>query len=454
MPVDLNSYLRNYDEKERAYKLERHISPRQTIFSFLAHKFSELNSTVARLTGLDVVYRIWRDWRRRRAAEHQFVQLNAKKRTPVQFEKDRVFVDVTNAITQNFTSGVQRVARQYAQIAAVDGIGIPVFFREAKLYCCGRDGYSIEEVNIRNSDNFIMSDASWNNVSECEAIANKVLALGGRNIIVLHDIYPLLYPAMFHPLTTRRFAAWFEKVVVPCDAIVAVSQSTAAETTRYMRLHHPHSVPKIGWNHLGADFDIFSRGRATRPVRSICLAQEPFFLTVGSLEPRKGLHVALDAMDQLWKGGSDLRYVIVGKYGWNAVRLQHRILSHELFGIKLFWLNDCNDADLRTLYENAHRLVVPSVAEGFGLPIVEAAHLGLHSIVSRIPVFEEIGDAAVTFFDPTEVDDLIKKLREALECQRNEKVPQSITWREATHNLLKIVKTGLYQTSTHASDTS
>ena len=409
---------------------------------------------MARLTRLAVVYNIWKDWRTRRAAEHQFVQLNAIKGALAPVERDRVFVDVTNAITQNFTSGVQRVARQYAQIAAMEGIGIPVFFREAKLYCCGRDGYSLEEVTIRNSDNFIMSDATWNNVSECEAISNKVFALGGRNIIVLHDICPLLYPAMFDPLTTRRFATWFEKVVVPCDVVIAVSQSTAAETTEYLARHYPHSATKIGWNHLGADFDSVSPGRISRSVRSICLSQGPFFLTVGSLEPRKGLHIALDAMDQLWEGGSEFRYVIVGKYGWNAAGLKHRILFHELFGTKLFWLNDCDDAGLKALYEKAHRLVAPSVAEGFGLPIIEAARLGLHSIVSYIPVFHEIGDSAVTFFEPADVADLTRKLREALECPRNQKVPHSITWREATHNLLKIVKTNSYQTKTYGGDTS
>lgn len=439
-PVDINSYLRKYNEKEIIHKLDTSILLSQKIFAFLQEKKSELISTVARLTGLAVVYNIWKDWRTRRAAEHQFVQVNAITGTLAQFKRERVFVDVTNAITQNFTSGVQRVARQYAQIAAMEGIGTPVFFRDGKLYCSRRGGYSLEEVTIRKSDSFIMSDATWNNVSECEAISKKVSALGGRNIIVLHDICPLLYPAMFDPLTTRRFAIWFEKVVLPCDVIVAVSQSTAAETTEYLARNYPRSVTKIAWNHLGADFDIFSPGRISRPVRSICLSQEPFFLTVGSLEPRKGLHIALDAMDQLWEEGSDFRYVIVGKYGWNAEGLKRRILSHELFGTKLFWLSDCDDAALRALYERAHRLVVPSVAEGFGLPIIEAARLGLHSIVSCIPVFQEIGDAAVTFFEPADVADLVRKLREHIECPQNQKVPQFITWSEATHNLFKIVK--------------
>jgi glycosyltransferase involved in cell wall biosynthesis len=76
-----------------------------------------------------------------------------------------------------------------------------------------------------------------------------------------------------------------------------------------------------------------------------------------------------------------------------------RIINHTLFNKKLFWHNDCSDEDLNNLYESSQITLVTSQGEGFGLPLIEALSQGSQVIARDIPVFREIGQEEVIFFD-------------------------------------------------------
>ncbi len=103
-------------------------------------------------------------------------------------------------------------------------------------------------------------------------------------------------------------------------------------------------------------------------------------------------------MEELWKRGIDVHFVIVGRYGWMSDVLQRRILEHEEHRKRLHWLQNANDAELHCLYSSAHALVFASLAEGFGLPIIEAANDGLPVIASDIPIFREVGGKNISYF--------------------------------------------------------
>jgi glycosyltransferase involved in cell wall biosynthesis len=235
-----------------------------------------------------------------------------------------------------------------------------------------------------------MADASWDWYPDCKKATELVSRSGGSNIVVLHDILPLIYPRIFEELPASNFANWMEKVVPNVDAVVAVSKTVAEEFLDYIdRNKSARPDLQVGWNHLGADFEVESGESVSKRVAEICDDAIPFFLTVSTLETRKGFRIAIDAMDQLWADGANVRYVIPGRYGWGAEALVERIRSHPEYNRRLFWLEGVTAVDLRELYKSARSLIFASVAEGFGLPIVEAAYLGLPSIASDIPVFRE-----------------------------------------------------------------
>jgi alpha-1,2-rhamnosyltransferase len=178
-------------------------------------------------------------------------------------------------------------------------------------------------------------------------------------------------------------------------------------------------------------------------VQDICRAT-PFFLTVGTLEPRKNHAVALAAFDLIWKAGIDAKYVIFGEFGWLAYAMRERITRHPEFGRRLFWLEGGDDAELRYLYRHTAALIHPSVTEGFGLPIIEAAHFEAPVIASDIRIFREIGGEAISYFDPMDPAALARLIKEALTAPRTAASINALSWKEATERLLKLVKEETY----------
>ena len=124
------------------------------------------------------------------------------------------------------------------------------------------------------------------------------------------------------------------------------------------------------------------------------LSNGPSFLTVGTIEPRKGHAQVLAAFERLWDSGHDLRLVIVGRPGWLVEELLEKLRHHPKLGSLLFWLEDVSDADLERIYGACSCLIAASEGEGFGLPLIEAAQHKLPILARDIPVFREIAGAA------------------------------------------------------------
>jgi FkbM family methyltransferase len=119
---------------------------------------------------------------------------------------------------------------------------------------------------------------------------------------------------------------------------------------------------------------------------------------VGSVEPRKGYAETLDAAEKVWAAGSDFTLAIVGKTGWMVEALTARIRKHPELNKRLFWFEGCSDSTLAALYREADGLLLASEGEGFGLPLIEAAHYGLPILVRDLPVFREVGGDHARYF--------------------------------------------------------
>lgn len=421
--------------------------------SCLSYKMKELYWTVTRLVGLGHLHE---------GRTPQELTIANSRRDPQLFPAgarlpldgvtaepgQRLLIDVTDTVRCSFVSGIQRVVRQLAKATMESGAGIPVFVQDGELFSYVRQSSRPDRIEVAKGDKFVMADAAWNDVAGSRKAMETTSRNGGSNIVILHDIHPLLYPGLFHPDNVRNFAIWFDEVASKCDALVAVSKSAAQEFSSYVAANGKRVNPRmrIGWQHLGADFDIESNEAPSEPIGAICAGETPLFLSVSTLEPKKGYAVALDAFDRLWERGVDVRYVIVGRHGWNTRALERRILSHREYDKRLFWVGQVSAVDLGHLYKNAHSLIFASVAEGFGLPLVEAAHFGLPAIASDIPVFREVGGDSVSYFDVTDGESLARRIRESLAYRRSaEKLPRVRRWREATDDLLKLIRTNAYQ---------
>jgi glycosyltransferase involved in cell wall biosynthesis len=366
---------------------------------------------------------------------------------PSQMAHPRVLIDVTHTHYAGERTGIQRVVREIARAAAVSGEGLPVFLENGRLLSHFRHASLPDLVEISEGDTFLMLDTSWGHVEAYLPILKEVSRKRGSNIVCLYDLIALLYPQACLPHVVRYYRDWFDKIVLASDAIVCISKNVAEEFCEYVRLYECgrgfHG--RVGWFHLGADFRAPANEPPSQSAVAIRADAIPYYLSVGTIEPRKGYTIALTAFEKLWSAGVDARYVIVGRYGWNLRALQRRILEHPEFGQRLFWLSDASDVDIDHLYEGARALIIPSFAEGFGLPIVEAMGHNLPVIASDAPIFREIGGDAVAYFDLLNCDSLAQCIAADLARQEAFAAPPVRTWEDAAKQLLDIVRNNKYQ---------
>jgi glycosyltransferase involved in cell wall biosynthesis len=358
-----------------------------------------------------------------------------------------VFLDVTPTHRFGQNTGIQRVVREIAKRTTEQGSAFPVIVEDGRLIPYYDHPAFPATIEIEAGDKLVLLDASWGMAEEYLPILRRISDRGARIISVIYDLIPLLQPSSVSPDLTKKFKEWFEAVVLKSDAVMCISECVATEFCEYVARNDypPRPHFRVGWWRLGADFEPVKCGPVSAKAREIAGDGAPFFLSVGTLEPRKGYSIALAAFELLWRAGSEARYVVIGRRGWQSQSIELRIEQHPEYGRRLFWLDDASDADLRYCYERAQALVYASAFEGFGLPLVEAARHGLPIIASDLPIFHEIGGDHPRYFELLDAADLAQKIQDALDAPTRKLLAPVYTWDDSASTLINIVSKEIYQ---------
>jgi glycosyltransferase involved in cell wall biosynthesis len=231
-------------------------------------------------------------------------------------------------------------------------------------------------------------------------------------VTTIHDMSLYLYPqtqATRHIIAARPFVALSARRAA---AVVTVSESAKADIVRVLdlspdrvRVLSPAASPEFA--PIG-DPAILERVRARYGLSA------PFLLFVGSIEPRKNLSRLFDAFALVRAEHPDLELVLAGGLGWKyGPILAHRDRLGLASSIRL--LGYLNAADLPVLYNLAAVVVLPSLYEGFGLPILEAMASGVPVVTSRTGAMAEVAGDAAILVDPDDAEGIATGIRQALE---------------------------------------
>ncbi len=362
-----------------------------------------------------------------------------------------LFLDVTRAASGERIDGLNRTVMQLARaLVAAPPRGYAVqpvrydriagVWRETAPPQTGGMAPSPHEAPaaVRKGDLFLALDWHTGLFASGQNLLEPIAEAGARIVSVIYDIIPLKHPEFFPPGLPDNFRTWVHGLAENSDRILCISNAVAGEVKTYLATARPgRPQPEIAAFHLGSDFGPVEQP----PVRPPHPAEDaPTVLMVSTVEPRKGYRQAYEAFRILWARGMPVRLTIVGRKGWLVDDLAADLLAHP-DPRQLQWLQKTNDAELSALYAQSAVLLAASEAEGFGLPLVEAARHGLPVIARDIPVFREImGDGAFYFsgLAPADLADAIETwfaLREAGRLPPPEPI-RVLSWRESAAQLL------------------
>lgn len=210
---------------------------------------------------------------------------------------------------------------------------------------------------------------------------------GGRASVFVHDMIPLDHPEFQRPGTSARFEDRMRSVSAAADMVIVNSETTKRDAARHFATIG--RVPPMAVAHLGVE-DL----KPSEKALNIGLdTDRPYFLTIGTIEPRKNHALLLDVWDALSDElGADERpqLVIAGSRGWNNEEVFRRLDATPLKGRDIHEVSGLNDTALASLIAGARAVLFPSLAEGFGLPACEAASLGAELVVGDLRVFHEV----------------------------------------------------------------
>lgn len=228
---------------------------------------------------------------------------------------------------------------------------------------------------------------------------------------VIYDLSHLRFPQT-HP---KERIDWLEKRLKSLAAmplVQTISEFSKSEIAEVLdipaaRIHVTYPAP-------GADFRLERDADESRLSR---FNVEPckYLLVVGTREPRKNFKTVADAYTAL-PASVQSRFPLlwVGPSGWGDLSLSPAVERAKLSG-RIRVTGYVPDRDLAALYRNTALFVMPSIYEGFGMPVVEAMACGAAIALSKIPVFEEIARNAARYVDPMDVAGWRQALSDAIE---------------------------------------
>lgn len=297
-----------------------------------------------------------------------------------------------------------------------------------------------EKVEFSQNDILLFLDATWLN-SEYKFYESLKNRYGIKIVATIYDLIPINQSQFCSVDLTLTLKDWFEKSINLVDAYIGISKFVQKECYEYIKnsLNSDVLESKFDYFYLGANLKDFDLSKVDiRDDFKELFKTKNVFITVSTIEPRKNHKYIVDSFDKLWEKGVDVRYVIIGKVGWEVDDFISRVKNHKEYNSRLFLLENIDDEHLLYAYKNSKALIFASFIEGFGLPIIESLHNKLQVLASDIGVHREIGRDFVSYFNLNDINSLIKLIEDD-NFNKNIDDFKWISWEESAKDLVEKV---------------
>ena len=267
-----------------------------------------------------------------------------------------------------------------------------------------------------------------------------------RTLLTVHDLSFVRVPEAASPPLKAYLDAVVPRSVERADHVLADSAATKDDLMELYKT--PADKITVLYSAVDQRFRRVSDSRKLESTRAkYGLAGLSYLLSVGTVQPRKNYSRVIKALAEARSSGLDLHYAIAGGKGWLETEMQQTIASTGM-GDFVHLLGYVDDEDLPALYSGSRMLLMPSLYEGFGLPILEAMACGVPVITSNISSLPEVaGDAAILIdpADPAALRDAIiavdtdSTLREQL-VESGYRQAGKFSWQRSASQLLSVYR--------------
>lgn len=216
---------------------------------------------------------------------------------------------------------------------------------------------------------------------------------GAKFVCMIHDLIPIEWPEYARPRHDRRHTRRMETVAAQADAIILNSAATGRSFQPFLD-HIGRSIPAAV-----ALLGVAQPNVAAPPATAD--GEQPYFVMIGTIEPRKN-HLMLLA---LWRelandlGDRAPRLVLIGQRGWENENIVDLLDRSPPIRRTVTEHNSLPDDEMARILAGARALLLPSFAEGYGLPVAEALCAGIPVICTPLPALREIGGGVPEYRD-------------------------------------------------------
>lgn len=234
-------------------------------------------------------------------------------------------------------------------------------------------------------------------------------------VITILDLSFLTYPESFKPAVLSQLTNWTKQSALSAAHILTISQATKKDVIEQYGI----APEKITVTYPGVN-DRFKQEILPKTVAAVQIKYQlpqPHFLFIGTRQPKKNLPRLLQAFRQVRHKHPNISLVLAGKT-WSQFADEKTNSLPE--GVKD--IGFVPDKDLPALIKGSVAFVLPSLYEGFGIPIAEAMTVGTPVIVSNVSSLPEVVGSAGILVDPLEVSDIARGMNEVLSLSDDKRV--------------------------------
>lgn len=247
-------------------------------------------------------------------------------------------------------------------------------------------------------------------------LPHGIQKLDCKKIVTIHDLIFMRYPHYYKALDRYIYKSKVARACKVADVVIAASQQTKQD------LQELFSVPQEKIQVVYQDCNpLFYAPQSSLKLEQVLKKynlHDEFILSVGTLERRKNQLTLVQALNQVRKN-IPIKLVLIGRKMPYYREIEKFIAQNKLQDAVLH-LSFVSTEDLPYIYKLASAFVYPSVYEGFGIPVLEAANTKTPVITTQNTSMQEIGDGAFSYFDGQSVEELALRITNVLthEAQR------------------------------------